>query len=180
MTLYVLTHSHGNVASGFYSQFTSYLRLGKYTFSTKCFCDFAGLLASEDPSITIIPGFPQEKFERRYALYCAQLLSKRNQTERRRYAKKWEGKALIEDEFDLSDDQISIPVEVEQSRQFIRIGEYTIEKEHFEAMVFYVLNGGMCGWNLNLQKPDFIESNIRKIRQSKSGLFLELRRALIT
>lgn len=189
MTLILKTESHGEVESGFYGAFTQFTRLGEYTFATRHFCELAQHIA-ERSNIKggKILGYNLDKFWQKRSDYMGELiqmiieaeesyLPELQKYEMDKKLEREQGEISLEDEVDLYDEGRMIPVIVSNNESYINIGKYKISGLHFGRMAVYLANGGFIGW-INEQKPEFAEATIEAIRNSKRGLYKEVRKEL--
>lgn len=186
MTYDLETESHGTIESGFSGAFTQFIRMGEYAFATVHFCHLTKNLASHpDARVGRILAYDESKFCERGDEYVSQLLlmlsakqylPKLHRAEIDRQLTQDQGKISIEDDVDMHDEGKFIPVQVHDDR-VISLGQYMIGSHRFGRFAFYVAHGGLFGWQ-DGQKPDFAESTMEAIKDSKNPLFEEVRKEL--
>lgn len=88
-----------------------------------------------------------------------------------------QGKISLEDEFDMNGEGRMAQVEVSEDSGTIKIGQYVISAEHFSIFASYLAGGGFMGW-LDFQVPEFAESALNAMKQSKNPLYKAIQQEL--
>ncbi len=179
MTLILITESHGEVDSGYFSVFTQMARLGEYTFVTRHFCELARRFA-EKPRARKgrILSYSLERFWDRFGEQAGDIFQilEESKTEKEfgskidTYFDRQQGRASLEDEVNLKNRAHIIPVTVGDHGENIQIGVYNIAAHHFGVMAWYLSRGGWLGWSGN-SKPNYAEATIEAIKKSEHPLY---------
>lgn len=176
MTLILITESHGEVESGFFSVFTNFTRLGEYAFATRHMCELTQLL-SKHPSLykTRILGYDADKFWEKFSNFTNEILDAMTQSylpELQQYEVdkcfEQQGEITLIDRLSLEYEGRIIPVEVAKDEKSIAIGKYTINAFEFRCMVGYLAGGGWLGWK---NKPEYAEPTMRYLENPTRRLF---------
>ena len=185
MTLIIKTESHGDIESGFFCNFTQMVRLGKYAFKTETLCNLVQYLAKNPDKKEIeISGYDVDKFweiENKHRKNLAGLISDTSKFFVSQivdiYIKENRGKLSEEDTQDLVKEGEIIPIDIDNNKKLITIGEYEIEDIHFGIMMYYITRGGWIGWPENT-KPDYAEPTIKAIKKSRNPLFKKIQKEI--
>ncbi|PIN89225.1 hypothetical protein COU57_06315 [Candidatus Pacearchaeota archaeon CG10_big_fil_rev_8_21_14_0_10_32_14] len=183
MTYELGTLSHGEIDSGFYAQFTSFVRIGKYSTPTRHLCEIVEKFAAH-PEIheTYLLVYPEEKFwnqereQRDEALQTTLTTLREEQREENDFIPlmlesfRKQGEVGVIEEYNLDGEGISVPLRIWGDESGVVIGEYEIASEEFKSFVTYVARGGLFGW-LEQCIPDYSEPTLNAIRNSKRKLF---------
>jgi len=177
MSLTIKTESHENVEGGFFSVYTGAFRFGDYAFPTQNLHKMIKHFAEKPSSFALnLTSFGEETFWNNTDKFFEEILNSvfENTSSLLPELAEYELDRIInskQGKSSLSDINAEIvPIRINNEETEISFGRYKLDKNNFNGLTKYVVEGGWFGWN-NGDYPESAQQAIESIKNSKRPLY---------